>query len=266
MPEQPQWSERTLNMPPQDPWADQPTNQVSPDSAPIAPGPASVARPGPGSSGATAPKTAVFEAGVPGSGGAPGTSGAVSPPGTSASGTVGSASGPSASVASGSGQPEQPDQSPFSKGRARVTQRTQQFTGQFTSQHEPTGTGWPEESRQEPPRSLSAQIQDLRRGGEWSSAAALFAFVCWGIWALSSDGDLFSAFITFVVTLFVAVGVFALARLVGRLVLEQRMGRRRHTARGAHVVAGLFLSGVGIAFLRQTEWVMTVVNWVTSGF
>ncbi|HWS32349.1 MAG TPA: hypothetical protein VN408_06360 [Actinoplanes sp.] len=197
---------------------------------------------GSGTSSAVAPKTAVF--------------------GSGASGTV----SPTDTAASDAQQPEQPDQSPFSKGRARVTQRTQQFTGQFTSQHEPTGTGWPEEAHEEPPRSLSAQIQDLRRGGEWSSAAALFAFVCWGIWALSSDGDLLSAFIIFVVTLLVAVGVFALARLVGRLVLEQRMGRRRHTARGAHVVAGVFLAGVGIAFLRQTEWVMTVVNWVTSSF
>ncbi|SDT68212.1 DNA-directed RNA polymerase II [Actinoplanes derwentensis] len=213
MPEQPQWSERTLDMPPQDPWSDQPTTNVAPDAAPQSPAPTT---PGPGPA---APQ-----------------------------------------------QQEQPDQSPFSRGRARVTQRTQQFTGQFTSQHEPTGTGWPDDGHREPPRSLSAQIRDLRLGGEWSSAAGLFAFVCWGIWALSSDGDLVSSFIIFVVTLLVAVGVFALARLVGRLVLEQRLGRRRHTARGAHVVAGVFLAGVGFAFLRQTEWVMRVVNWVTSSF
>lgn len=210
MPEQPQWSERTLNMPPQDPWADQPTSRVAPDGEPTSPG--------------------------------PGTPPAEPQP------------------------PQQADQSPFSKGRARVTQRTQQFTGQFTSQHEPTGTGWPDESHQRPPRSFSELMTDLRRGGEWSSAAVLFAFVCWGIWSLSSGGDLGSAFIIFVVTLLVAVGVFALARLVGRLVLEQRMGRRRHTARGAHIVAGIFLAGVGLAFLRQTGWVMDVVNWVTSSF
>ncbi|WP_430782976.1 DNA-directed RNA polymerase II [Actinoplanes sp. G11-F43] len=218
MPEQPQWSERTLDMPPQDPWAEEPTSRVTPDgtaAAPTSPGPA----------------------------GAP--------------------TSPGPAPEQGQGQP---DQSPFSKGRARVTQRTQQFTGQFTGRHEPTGTGWPEEEHREPPRSLSAQLSDLRRGGEWSSAAVLFAFVCWGIWSLSSGGDLGSAFIIFVVTLLVAVGVFALARLVGRLVLEQRMGRRRHTARGAHVVAGVFLAGVGFAFLRQTDWVMTAVNWVTGSF
>ncbi|GAA4926026.1 DNA-directed RNA polymerase II [Actinoplanes utahensis] len=218
MPEQPQWSERTLDMPPQDPWADQPTRQTSPDAVPEQSAP-------------TAPVQAV--------------------------------PGPATPV-------QAPEPSPFSRGRASVTQRTQQFTGQFTGHvgagHEPTGTGWPDDSHHEPPRSLSWHVRRLRRGGEWSSAAVLFSFVCWGIWALSSDGDLISALIIFVVTLAVAAGVFALARLVGRLVLEQRMGRPRHTARGAHMVTGLFLAGVGFAFLRQTTWVMEAVNWVTGSF
>src|SRR3954453_17538384 len=34
MPEQPQWSERTLDMPPQDPWADPPTMPQHPSVAP----------------------------------------------------------------------------------------------------------------------------------------------------------------------------------------------------------------------------------------
>ncbi|GGN68346.1 hypothetical protein GCM10010112_32600 [Actinoplanes lobatus] len=203
MPEQPQWSERTLNMPPQDPWADQPTELAGPattppDSAPAAPG---------------------------------------------------------------------PESSPFSRGRAQVTQRTHQFTGQFGAEHEPTGTGWPDDhGQQQPQRSLSWHIRRLRRGGEWSSAAGLFAFVCWGIWALSEGGDLFTPMVLFVVELCVAVGVFALARLVGRLVLERQMGRVRHTARGAHMITGVFMVGVGFSYLRQTGWVMDAVNWVTSTF
>ncbi|MEU4625282.1 DNA-directed RNA polymerase II [Actinoplanes sp. NPDC023801] len=202
MPEQPQWSERTLDMPPQDPWADQPTRQTSPESA--------------------APKP------VP-------TSPAPAPA---------------------------PDLSPFSQGRARVTQRTEQFQ----AEHEPTGTGWPGDHHQQQQRSLGWHMRRLRRGGEWSSAAGLFAFVCWGIWALSSGADLTSPLILFVVELIVAAGVFALSRLVGRLVIEQRMGRPRHTARGAHMVAGLFLVGVGLAHLRQTGWVMDAVNWVVGLF
>jgi hypothetical protein len=208
MPEQPQWSERTLDMPPQDPWAEEPTSRTAPAQEPTSKIPAS---PGP------EPKP-------------------VSPA---------------------------PDSSPFSQGRARVTQRTEQFR----AEHEPTGTGWPDGHAEErPQRSLGWHIRRLRRGGEWSSAAVLFAFVCWGIWALSESSDLVGPLIIFVVTLVVAAGVFALARLVGRLVLEQRMGRPRHTARGAHMVAGLFLTGVGFAFLRQTGWVMSAVEWVTGSF
>lgn len=206
MPEQPQWSERTLDMPPQDPWADQPTRQTLPESAtaPVPPAPAPTS-PGP----------------------AP---------------------------------------SPFSQGRARVGQPIQR-TEQFRAGHEPTGTGWPEEPlRERPQHSLGWHLRQWRRGGEWSSAAVLFAFVGWAIWAISEGGDLGGAMIIFVVSLGVAVGVFALARLVGRLVLEQRMGRRRHTARGAHMVTGAYLAVVGFAFLRQTGWVVDAFNWVTALF
>jgi hypothetical protein len=189
MPEQPQWSERTLDMPPQDPWANEPT----------APGPP---RPGP-------------------AGGPP------------------------------------PPPSPFSQGRAQVNPRTQRFA----AEHEPTGTGWP---GAEPPGAPSASWRwsDLRRGGEWTSAAVLFAFVCWGIWAISEGGSLVTPAIVFLVTLAVAAGLFCLCRFVGHLILERQLHRVRRTARGSHLVTALFLAGVGIAHLRQTEWVMTAFNWV----
>ena len=70
--------------------------------------------------------------------------------------------------------------------------------------------------------------------------------------------------LVFVTSLLVAVGLFALARLVVRVVLERQLGRVRRTARGAHLVAAVFLVGVGIAHLRQVEWVMTAWNWVTG--
>ncbi|MET0419740.1 MAG: DNA-directed RNA polymerase II, partial [Actinoplanes sp.] len=121
MPEQPQWSERTLDMPPQDPWAEQPT----------APGPA-----------------------------APG--------------------------------PAQPP-SPFSQGRAQVNPKTQRFS----AEHEPTGTGWPDAGTPSGYPQMSWRWSELRRGGEWTSAAVLFAFVCWGIWAISESGSLITPAIVF---------------------------------------------------------------------
>jgi hypothetical protein len=202
MPEQPQWSERTLDMPPQDPWADPPTANVPPRPAP----------------------------------------------------------GPPAQPA-----PPAPAPSPFSSGRAAVNPRPR--TQQFAADHEPTGTGWPGEEAPEQRRPLGWHVSQLRRGGEWSFAGLLFAFVCWGIWAISSDGEsLTTPVVVFVVSLLVAAGLFALSRLVGRLVLERQFGRVRRTARGSHVVAGVFLVGVGLAHLRQTEWVMTAFNWVVELF
>jgi len=189
MPEQPQWPERTLDMPPQDPWATEPT----------APGPGPVAGP-------------------------------------------------------------PPAQSPFTQGRARVDPHAHQ---KRFAQHDPTGVGWP---GAEPParRGMSWRWSELRRGSEWSNAAVLFAFVCWGVWALSGGGPLGTPVIVFLVTLAVAVGVFCLARVVGYLVLERQFGRVRRSARGSHLVTALFLAGVGIADLQQTEWVMTAVHWVTA--
>jgi len=247
MPEQPQWAERTLDMPPQDPWADPPTTDMPPRAS----------RPG------GAPPydpTRVAGPAQPGHGPDP-------------TRVAGSGRGPDATRVAGAadpawtGQPSgppAPPPSPFSSGRASVTPRPQ--PQHFTAEHEPTGTGWPGAEAPAQRRPLGWHIDQLRRGGEWSFAGLLFAFVCWGIWAISSDGDLTAPIIVFLVSLLVAVGVFALSRLLGRLVLERQLGRHRTTAKGSHIVAGLFLAGVGIAHLRQTEWVMTAFNWVADLF
>jgi len=189
MPEQPRWSERTLDMPPQDPWADPPTTPQRPTVAP----------------------------------------------------------------------PQVPE-APFSRGRAQVNPHPR--TQPFAADHEPTGTGWPEVAAPEQPRPAGWRMRELRRGGEWSSAALLFAFVCWGIWAISTTGDLTSAAIIFVVSVVVAGGIFVLARLVGRVVLEKQFHRVRRTARGSHLITAVFLVGVGLAHLQQTAWVMSAVHWV----
>ena len=195
MPEQPQWSERTLDMPPQDPWADAPTTPTQ--------GPP--------------PPTAQFPA------------------------------------------PEAAPSAPFNQGRAQVNARPR-------AEHEPTGVGWPGAAAPHAHHPISWKWSELRQGGEWTSAAVLFAFVCWGIWALSGEGPFGTPTIVLVVTLAVAVGVFCLARVVGHLVIERQMGRIRRTARGSHLVTALFLAGVGLAWLQQTEWVMDAVNWVIDLF
>ncbi|MER5335893.1 hypothetical protein [Micromonospora sp. NPDC002717] len=156
-----------------------------------------------------------------------------------------------------------PQRDAYRRGVASVGQprapRTEPFpvVGQ-----EPTGAGWPDGPA--PRRPLSWHVAQLKRGGEWSAAGALFAFVCWGIWAISGGGDLAGPLLIFVLSLLVAAGLFALARLLGRVVLERQLGRVRRSARGAHMVTAVFLAGLGIAYLQQTEWVVSAWNWITG--
>ncbi|RKN42143.1 hypothetical protein [Micromonospora endolithica] len=160
------------------------------------------------------------------------------------------------------GVPQQRD--PYRRGVASVgqrrTTRTEPFPVVPDEPHGPHGDGW----SQPPRRPLSWHVEQLKRGGEWSAAGALFAFVCWGIWAISGGGNLAAPLLIFVLSLLVAVGLFALSRLLGRVILERQLGRVRHTARGAHLVTAVFLAGVGIAWLQQTEWVVSAWNWVTN--
>ncbi|MFG1660315.1 hypothetical protein ACGFIY_27620 [Micromonospora chersina] len=152
-----------------------------------------------------------------------------------------------------------PQRDAFRRGVAAVgqprTPRTEQFPAVDPGD-------WTRDSS--PRRPMGWHLAQLRRGGEWSAAGALFAFVCWGIWAISGRGDLTAPLLTFVLSLLTAVGLFALARLLGRLVLERQLGRVRRSARGAHLVTALFLAGVGVAYLQQTEWVVSAWNWVTG--
>lgn len=154
-----------------------------------------------------------------------------------------------------------PKGSGFRRGVASVSAPTPR-TEPFPAAPESPGVDWAEEeARRMPP---GYHLRQLRSGGQWSLIGGLFAFVCWGIWAISARGDLTSPVMTFILTLFVAAGLFALCRLLGRVILERQLGRIRHSARGAHMVTGLFLAGVGIAYLRQTEWVMDLWNWLVT--
>ncbi|MFE9205098.1 hypothetical protein [Micromonospora sp. NPDC007230] len=153
-----------------------------------------------------------------------------------------------------------PQRDAFRRGVAAVGQPSKPRTEQFSTV-DPTA-GWSGDSA--PRRPLSWHLAQLRRGGEWSAAGALFAFVCWGIWAISGRGDLGAPLLTFVLSLLTAVGLFALARLLGRVAWERQLGRVRRSARGAHLVTAIFLAGVGVAYLQQTEWVVAAWNWVSG--
>ncbi|WP_229403634.1 hypothetical protein [Micromonospora okii] len=156
-----------------------------------------------------------------------------------------------------------PQRDAFRPGVASVsrprTARTEPFP---TVEHGDDAQHWSEVSA--PRRPLSWHLAQLRVGGEWSAAGGLFAFVCWGIWAISGRGNLGAPVLTFLLSLLVAAGLFGLSRLLGRVILERQLGRIRRSARGAHAVTAVFLVGLGIAYLQQTEWVISAWNWVTG--
>jgi hypothetical protein len=101
----------------------------------------------------------------------------------------------------------------------------------------------------------------MKIGWELSGIGAFFAFICWGIWATTVRGRLASPLLAFFLVLIVAVGVFAVCRLLGRVILVNRLGRTRRSAKGAHAATGAFLVAAGIAYLQQTDWVVEVINW-----
>lgn len=150
------------------------------------------------------------------------------------------------------------------RGRASVPppRPTRQDTGVIV---DPTRSGYaePAPAWHTP---TNEDFRTLKLGWEYAGIGAAFAFVCWGIWAASSGGDLVGPLITFLVVLVVAAGVFGLSRLLGRLVLVQRLGRVRRTARGAHAVTAVFLLFAGLGFLKQTPWVVDVFAWIRELF
>lgn len=115
----------------------------------------------------------------------------------------------------------------------------------------------------QPRAPLRYQVRQLKRGGEWSAAGGLFAFVCWGIWAISErGGSLVTPVVALVLVMLVAVGVFFLCRLLGRVVVERMLGRIRRSAWLSHLATGLFLGAAGVQYLRQTEWVVEGITWL----
>lgn len=116
------------------------------------------------------------------------------------------------------------------------------------------------------PVPVRSRIRQLRIGSEWTSFGVLFAFVCWGIWAISTRGDFGGLIVSFFLVLLIAAGLFILMRLLGKVVLERSLGRTRRSALGSHVATCLFLIAAGIAFLGQTPWVVDVWVWVKHLF
>jgi hypothetical protein len=115
-----------------------------------------------------------------------------------------------------------------------------------------------------PPRPpVRDQMRLLKRGGGWSWFGAAVAFLGWSVWAVDNRGhNLFVPLLAFAVVLLVGAGLFVVLRLLGRLVVERWLGKRRRGATLSHLGTAAYLAAVGIEYLHQTPWVMQAVAWV----
>lgn len=110
---------------------------------------------------------------------------------------------------------------------------------------------------------LRYRTRQLRQGWEWSGLGGLVVFVCWGIWAIAQRGaGLIGPALSLLLVAAVAVGVFLLCRLLGKLILERWLGRVRRSAWVSHAITAVFLTAAGYEFLRQTEWIVNGITWL----
>jgi serine/threonine protein kinase len=146
-------------------------------------------------------------------------------------------------------------------GRAQVVARPPEPSGYAA----PEGSyiGGPPNQGARVGRRPKVNLRTLRKGGGWTIAGASFAVLCWFVWAAAnrkSGAVLAPGFL--VATVVVAVGLFMVLRLLGRLVIEGWMHKPRNGAHGAHLGTAAFLFAVGVTYLQETAWVMQAYRWV----
>ncbi|GGJ93778.1 hypothetical protein GCM10010123_24510 [Pilimelia anulata] len=166
---------------------------------------------------------------------------------------------PSGGVPTGPAPWQLPGSPSYHRGRAVVGASAAPPPMQTTSEYPPELRDEAERvlGPTRPPRAV--RRQQLRRGGAWTWFGGIFAFICWGVWAISTRGGGIAAPALGLATLVVvALGVFGLSRLVGSVVLERGLGRTRHSAWGAHLITGAFCVATGVAYLGQTPWLVDV--------
>lgn len=157
---------------------------------------------------------------------------------------------------------QRPGKSGFRPGVAHVPEQRRDSTISFETSA-PSGQILTAGQVKRPDVPLRARVQQLRMGGRWSIAGLVFLIGCWGLSVLAAgDVDKTVATLALVLTLVVAVGLFALLRWVGGMVLERMMGRPRRSAWLSHAVIGLFLIAAGFSYLRTIEWVVDAWNFL----
>jgi hypothetical protein len=100
-----------------------------------------------------------------------------------------------------------------------------------------------------PPRlTLRARLRNVRTGGGWSVVGLLVLLVGWSSWAYTVGlARLSQSAVVLGLIVGVAIGLFAVLRLAGGLILERMMGRSRRSATFSHLVIGALFVAAGIS-------------------
>lgn len=113
--------------------------------------------------------------------------------------------------------------------------------------------------RPKPP--LRERLRTLRSGGRWSVFGVIVLVVCWTLWAAQSGwANIGTSSLVLVLILMIAVGLFAVSRLAGGIILEKLLSRTRRSALLSHLAIGAFLTATGISLMLQIEWVIEAWN------
>ncbi len=115
-------------------------------------------------------------------------------------------------------------------------------------------------------RASRASLRSLADGWGFSATGLIVAFAGWGLYAVAGRGRLHMPFVGFLVTVTVAVGLFAVSRWLGYVVLGRLLHRPRPHARWAHSITGLFLAAAGVSYLVQTSWMVDGSGWLSDGW
>lgn len=169
-------------------------------------------------------------------------------------------------------QVDDPPPAGYASGRARVPKPAKEALRRPTTEMPPVEPT----RRSDPPvlvswhRPSRERMRALSDGWGFSATGLLFAFIGWGIWAASirAEEPTRAPLLWFGIICGVAVGVFVVCRLIGRVLIGQVLGRPRRHARWSHLVAGLFLTVCGVFYLGEANWgwIEDGVGWVESWF
>jgi hypothetical protein len=109
-----------------------------------------------------------------------------------------------------------------------------------------------------------ASRRSLFDGWGFSAVGLLVAFCGWGIWAAAGRGTLASPTSGLVIMLTVALGLFMLSRFLGYVFVERLLRRQRLHARWSHAFTGIFLVVAGLSYLKNTTWLIDIVDWMRA--